>query len=94
MSATCYRSPVSGWEVEGYEEWFIDEPYWRIPSTNITLCDYIGRKPMTKKKQFLSPKQQEVIREAVRASKIKMARLGEKPKVSLPTFNFMEKKDT
>jgi hypothetical protein len=54
----------------------------------------IGRKPMTKKKQFLSPKQQEVIREAVRASKIKMARLGEKPKVSLPTFNFMEKKDT
>jgi hypothetical protein len=49
---------------------------------------------MTKKKQFLSPKQQEVIREAVRASKIKMARLGEKPKVSLPTFNFMEKKDT
>jgi hypothetical protein len=44
MSSTCYRSPESGWEIEGDEEWFIEEPYWRIPSTSITLCDYYWKK--------------------------------------------------
>jgi hypothetical protein len=49
MSSTCYRSPMSGWEIEGEEEWFIEEPYWRIPSTTITLCDYYWKKFDVKK---------------------------------------------
>lgn len=49
MSSTCYRSPESGWQIEGDEEWFIEEPYWRIPSTSRTICDYYWRKIDDKK---------------------------------------------
>lgn len=49
MSSTCYRSPESGWVIEGDEEWFIEEPYWRIPYTSITLCDYYWKKIDDKK---------------------------------------------
>ena len=49
MASTCYRCPASGWEIEGHEEWFVDEPYWRIPETTITLCDFYWKKIDAKK---------------------------------------------
>jgi hypothetical protein len=51
MSSTCYRCPDSGWEIEGHEEWFIEEPYWRIPMTTITICDYYWKKIDDKKEK-------------------------------------------
>lgn len=41
----------------------------------------------------LTPEQQKAIRDGIRLAKMRMTIMNEKPKVSLPKLNFMEKKD-
>lgn len=44
LTRSCHRSPFSGTEPEDPQEWFIEEPYWRIPRTTETICDYYWKK--------------------------------------------------